>query len=77
MLAVAPALFARRLLSGVVWVDRWAIGAAIGAAGGALGSFALHLDCPVGGTAHLLLTHAGAVVLATLAGALAARLAAR
>jgi hypothetical protein len=47
------------------------IGIALGAAGGAMGGFALHLHCPMAGTAHVVLAHAGAVALAALAGAIA------
>jgi hypothetical protein len=46
------------------------IGIALGAAGGAMGGFALHLHCPMASTAHVVLGHAGAVVLAALAGAI-------
>jgi len=46
------------------------IGLAVGAAGGALGGLALHLLCPIATTGHVLLSHVGAMVLASLAGAL-------
>jgi len=46
------------------------IGLAIGAAGGALAGLALHFLCPIATTGHVLLSHVGVMVLASLAGAL-------
>jgi negative regulator of sigma F NrsF-like protein len=46
------------------------IGLAVGAAGGALGGLALHFLCPIATTGHVLLSHVGTMVLASLAGAL-------
>jgi len=59
-------LFLRRVLP----VGGRRIGLAVGAAGGALGGLALHFLCPIGTTVHVLLSHVGAMVLASLAGAL-------
>jgi hypothetical protein len=59
-------LFLRRVLP----VGGRRIGVAIGAAGGALGGLALHFVCPIAVTGHVLLSHVGAMVLASLAGAL-------
>lgn len=49
------------------------VGLALGAAGGAMGGLALHLLCPIATTSHVLLSHVGAMVLASLAGALILR----
>lgn len=46
------------------------LGAALGAAGGALAGLALHFHCPVASTAHVLLSHVGAMALACAAGAI-------
>lgn len=59
-------LFLRRVLP----VGGRRIGLAVGAAGGALGGLALHFICPIATTGHVLLSHVGAMVLASLAGAL-------
>jgi len=45
------------------------IGVALGAAGGAMGGFVLHWHCPLAQTAHVVLGHAGGVLLAAAAGA--------
>jgi hypothetical protein len=49
------------------------IGLAVGAAGGAMAGLVLHFHCPVATTGHVLLSHAGAVVLSAGAGALILR----
>jgi hypothetical protein len=49
-------------------VDARAIGAALGGAGGALGGFALHLQCEAGGAMHTGFGHAGAAVVGAFAG---------
>ena len=59
-------LFLRRALP----IGGRRIGLAVGAAGGALGGLALHFLCPIATTGHVLLSHVGAMVLASLAGAL-------
>ena len=59
-------LFLRRVLP----VGGRRIGLAVGAAGGALGGLALHFLCPIATSGHVLLSHVGAMVLASLAGAL-------
>lgn len=46
------------------------IGLALGAAGGAVAGLALHFQCPIAGTAHVVLAHVGGMVLAALAGGL-------
>ena len=46
------------------------IGLAIGAAGGAVAGLALHFHCPIASTGHVLISHAGVMVLGSLAGAL-------
>jgi hypothetical protein len=64
------------LLSGIVMLRRVLpmgarrIGIALGAAGGALAGLALHFQCPIAGTAHVVLAHVGGTLLASLAGAL-------
>jgi len=58
------------LLRRVLPVGGRGVGLAVGAAGGALGGLALHLLCPIATTGHVLLSHGGAMVLASLAGAL-------
>jgi negative regulator of sigma F NrsF-like protein len=59
------ALVLRRLLpTGARW-----FGMALGAAGGATGGLALHFVCPLAVTAHVVIGHVGAVVLAAVAGA--------
>jgi hypothetical protein len=45
------------------------LGMALGAAGGAAGGLALHFVCPLSVTAHVIVGHVGAVVLAAVAGA--------
>jgi hypothetical protein len=47
-----------------------AAGLALGVAGGALGGLALHFHCPVASTGHVLIGHVGAMIAASLAGAL-------
>jgi hypothetical protein len=44
------------------------IGVALGAAGGAVAGLALHFQCPIAGTAHVVLAHVGGMVLAAIAG---------
>jgi hypothetical protein len=46
------------------------MGLALGAAGGALGGFVLHFLCPLATTGHVLVSHVGAMILASLAGVL-------
>jgi hypothetical protein len=46
------------------------IGIALGAAGGAIGGLALHFKCPIADTAHVVLAHAGGMVLSAIGGAL-------
>ena len=46
------------------------VGLALGAAGGALAGFALHFLCPIATAGHVLLSHVGVMILASLAGAL-------
>ncbi len=46
------------------------IGLALGAAGGAAAGLALHFHCPIASSAHLVLSHAGGMTLAAIAGAL-------
>jgi len=58
------------LLRRVLPVGGRRVGLAVGAAGGALGGLALHFLCPIATTGHVLLSHGGAMVLASLAGAL-------
>jgi hypothetical protein len=59
-------LFLRRVLP----IGGRRIGLAVGAAGGALGGLALHFLCPIATTGHILLSHVGGMVLASMAGAL-------
>ena len=59
------ALVLRRVLP----VGARRLGVAIGAAGGAAGGLALHVVCPLSVTAHVVVGHVGAVVLAAVAGA--------
>jgi len=49
-------------------VDARAMGAAVGGAGGALGGFALHLQCEAGGATHTGFGHAGAAVVGAIGG---------
>jgi hypothetical protein len=46
------------------------IGIALGAAGGAMAGLALHFQCPIADTAHVVLAHVGGMILAAVAGAL-------
>ncbi|HVZ71959.1 MAG TPA: NrsF family protein [Polyangia bacterium] len=69
--AAAPVLligfFAlRRLLP----VGARAAGIAVGAAGGAIGGLALHFICPMATAGHVLIGHVGAMIAASVAGAL-------
>jgi len=59
-------LFMRRVLP----VGGRRVGLAVGAAGGALGGLALHFLCPIATPGHVLLSHVGAMLLSSLAGAL-------
>jgi hypothetical protein len=63
---IVGGVFLRRVLP----VGGRRVGLALGAAGGALGGLALHFFCPIATTGHVLLSHVGAMVLASLAGAL-------
>jgi hypothetical protein len=57
------------LLRRVLPVGGRRLGMALGAAGGAAGGLALHFVCPLAVTAHVILGHVGAVVIAAVAGA--------
>jgi hypothetical protein len=59
-------LFLRRVLP----MGGRRIGFAIGAAGGALAGLVLHFLCPIATTGHVLLSHVGVMILASLAGGL-------
>lgn len=59
-------LFLRRVLP----VGGRRVGLAIGAAGGALAGLVLHFLCPIATTGHVLISHVGVMVLASLAGGL-------
>jgi len=62
---IASAVVLRRLHP----VGSWAVAAALGAAGGALGGLTLHFVCGYGGGLHVGLAHAGAVVVGAAIGA--------
>jgi Negative regulator of sigma F len=67
----APVIVAGTLaLRRVAFVQPWRLGAALGAAGGSLAGLTLHLSCSNGQPLHVLLAHAGGVVIGALAGAL-------
>jgi len=53
------------------------IGALFGVAAGMLAALVLQIVCPVGGMTHMLLGHAGGIVLAALLGTAIAQLVAR
>lgn len=53
------------------------VGMALGAAAGAMGGLLLVFICPFANTAHVVIGHAGGVVLAAIAGAMLMRLTAR
>jgi hypothetical protein len=59
-------LFLRRVLP----MGGRRIGLALGAAGGSLAGLALHFVCPIATTGHVLISHVGVMILASLAGAL-------
>jgi hypothetical protein len=59
-------LFLRRVLP----MGGRRIGLALGAAGGSLAGLALHFACPIATTGHVLISHVGVMILASLAGAL-------
>lgn len=63
---VAGTLALRRL----AFMEPWRLGAALGAAGGSLAGATLHLSCSNGQPIHVLLAHAGGIVIGAVAGAL-------
>jgi hypothetical protein len=69
--AVPVLLVAAFALRGLHPIGGARVAAAVGAAGGALGGLALHFICPLGGSLHVGLGHAGSVLAAALLGALA------
>ncbi len=66
--AAMPFIVAFLALRRAMPVDARAMGAALGGAGGALGGFALHLQCEAGGAVHTGFGHAGAAVVGAVIG---------
>jgi hypothetical protein len=74
LLPVAVAIYLSR--AQLIVGDR-SLGVLFGVAAGLLAALVLHIVCPVAGMTHMLLGHAGGVVLAALSGAAIARFVAR
>jgi hypothetical protein len=70
LLPVAVAIYLSRAQ---LVVGRGSMGAMFGVAAGMLAALVLHVVCPVAGMTHMLLGHAGGIVLAALIGAALAR----
>jgi hypothetical protein len=66
LLPVAVAIYLSRAR---LVVGRGSTGALFGVAAGMLAALVLHVVCPIAGMTHMLLGHAGGIVLAALAGA--------
>jgi hypothetical protein len=75
--SVVPVAIAIYLARAQLVVGRGSLGALFGVAAGLLAALVLHGVCPVAGITHMLLGHAGVVVLAACVGAGLARYASR
>jgi Negative regulator of sigma F len=68
--AIPVVLLGFVVLRRVLPVGGRAAGVALGAAGGALGGLTLHFVCPMATTSHVLIGHVGAMIVASVVGAL-------
>jgi hypothetical protein len=66
VIALTPAVLGLVAIRRAVPIGARSVAGAVGASAGALGGLALHLHCHFADTAHVVISHAGAVVLAAL-----------